>query len=208
MVIIVGYKKRVGKDEFYKAVKNLYPDKKVIRVAFADSLKDEVYELILKPNKLEKNILDDDKTKPVMRPFLQWYGTQFKRNPDLKGNPDHWIDRVIEKIEGYTPSVFYRILRKLKLKSSDYYIKGKDTIFIITDCRFLNELNKTKDVLNAISVYVKRDSVLDPNDQHVSEIELDSHLDKFDYMINNDGTLDEYHQKVHALMYKVMRKQE
>jgi hypothetical protein len=204
MVIIVGYRKRVGKDSFFQIVKDLYPGKKVIRVAFADALKDEIYERILKPNHLDKDVLEDDVTKSVMRPMMQWYGTQFKRNLLFKGNPDHWIDKAVEKIKDYSPNLWHKILRKFKFVPY-YFLNNKNVIFVITDGRFSNEIIKSKSELNAIAINITRRSVFDPNDQHISEIELDSHLSLFDYTIENDGTLDEYREKIKKLMNNILQ---
>jgi hypothetical protein len=199
MVIIVGYRKRVGKDSLYQIVKDLYPNKKVIRVAFADALKDEIYQKILKPNNLDKSVLELDETKAEMRPFMQWYGTQFKRNPLFNGDPDHWINKAIEKIQNYSPNFVYKILRKIKCVPP-YFLKNNDVIFVITDGRFSNEITKIKSELNAIAINITRDSVFDPNDQHISETELDNHLDLFDYTISNNTTIEEYRIKIKQLM--------
>jgi hypothetical protein len=200
MVIIVGYKKRVGKDEFYKIVKRLYPNKRVIRMAFADALKDEIYEQILKPNNLDRSVMENEETKAVMRPMMQWWGTQFKRNPLFGGRTDHWIDQVIKKIKNYCPSFWHKIREVVSMLTAGNYSSKNDCIFIICDGRFANEITKVKRELRAHAVHIVRDSVFDPNETHISETELDSHLHLFDHTIENNGTLEEYGKKIEALI--------
>jgi hypothetical protein len=153
---------------------------------------------------LDKDVLEDDVTKSVMRPMMQWYGTQFKRNLLFKGNPDHWIDKAVEKIKDYSPNLWHKILRKFKFVPY-YFLNNKNVIFVITDGRFSNEIIKSKSELNAIAINITRRSVFDPNDQHISEIELDSHLSLFDYTIENGGTLDEYREKIKKLMNNILQ---
>jgi hypothetical protein len=57
MIISCSYKKRVGKDTFCRIVQELYPDKKVVRIAFADELKDELDTILLIPNGLSRRML-------------------------------------------------------------------------------------------------------------------------------------------------------
>ena len=82
---------------------------------------------------------------------------------------DHWVKKALEQI--IDPKIIYGI----------------------TDFRFSNEANQIKnkggDLLKVI-----RDEV-DDNDQDISETQLDSYND-FDYIIENNGTLEEYREKV------------
>lgn len=179
MVIIVGYKKRVGKDEFYKTVKERFPELNVYRVAFADALKEEVYERLLKHDGYDIDILDNPETKSILRPFMQWYGTEYRRNSILGGDPDYWIKKAMEKIG--------------KIKAQD-----SSAIIIASDGRYPNEHDAVKEI-GGISVKITRSSVFDPGEQHSSETALDEY-EGFDFHIENEGTLDEYKQKVQNLI--------
>lgn len=179
MIIICGFKKRTGKDLFVQILSDILPDKKIIRLAFADALKDEIDDVVLKRFDLPKSILDDDDTKPVMRQLLQWWGTEFRRseNPKLKGNPNYWINKVHEKID-------------------DLSEKEPNAIFVITDGRFPDEHIITKNKYsNTISLHIKRD-LSNSSDSHCSETIMESNLHLFDYTIENNGSLEEYKQKI------------
>jgi hypothetical protein len=187
MIVACCYKKRVGKDEFYKQTKALFPDKKVVRVAFADSLKDEVYDILLKPNNLPKEIMDDPEKKKILRPFLQWYGTEFKRNPDFNGNENYWIERAVEKI--------------LNIKQED-----PDSIIVVTDARFVNEIRAIKN-LGGYAINIIRDEVYDKNDQHPSETILDDHQYLFDFFIMNNSTLEDYKDMIEDVFQMIKERE-
>ena len=55
-----------------------------------------------------------------------------------------------------------------------------------------------------ITINIKRDSVYDPNETHISEIALDSYVDEFDFTINNDGTIEKYEESVKLVMDQVL----
>jgi len=65
--------------------------------------------------------------------------------------------------------------------------------WVLTDVRFENEADAVLKQ-GGILVRINRDS-LDTNDQHPSETSLDN-FDKFDYVIENDGTLKDFKNKV------------
>jgi hypothetical protein len=160
--------------------KELLPDKNVYRLAFADALKEEVYDLLLKPNNIPYDYLNDPVKKKIFRTFMQWYGTEFRRNPEIGGDNNYWISRLFEKI--------------IKIQSED-----PDAIIIVCDMRFYNELNALKNV-GAYIVNVVRDSVYDPSEAHISETELDSYHHLFDYFAMNNGTLEDYKVNVETII--------
>lgn len=67
--------------------------------------------------------------------------------------------------------------------------------YIITDVRFINEAEAVKNRLNATLIRVNRDSV---KMDHSSETELDNY-DRFDIVIDNNGTIEELINKVISL---------
>ncbi len=176
MIIACGYKKRVGKDEFYKTASELYPFRKVVRVAFADALKDEAYELILKPNNLDRSVLDNPETKELYRPFLEWYSTEFKRNPLCNGSETYWVNKGMEKVDS--------------ILSDDPH-----AIVVITDCRFPNEIAEIKK-RGGICLHISRENIPGPTTTHLSQMLMDQNLGMFDYRIDNNGTIEEYHEKI------------
>lgn len=80
---ITGYKQS-GKDTVLRCIKQLYPHLKVVRLNFADALKQEVAEACgVTVEHIEAN-------KEKFRPILQWWGTDFRRNMT---NTDYWVHK-------------------------------------------------------------------------------------------------------------------
>jgi hypothetical protein len=173
MVLICGYKKQVGKDTFCKFLQECLPEKKIIRFAFADALKDEIYDMVLKPFGLSRDLLDDSEVKSTFRPLMQWWGTEFRRseNPKLNGNPDIWIEKTLVKIQ-------------------DALSQDPNCVPVICDGRFPNEYIKLKNQFESISILIQRE--LDSPDPHISEKIMDDYLHLFDVKIANSNNLEEY----------------
>lgn len=183
LVIGCGYKKRVGKDTTYEQVKSILEEHgyKVLRIAFADPLKEEFYQLILKPNGLDKSILDDDYLKKILRPGMEWYGTDFKRNPELGGDPDHWINLALSKIEDS--------------------LAHEKVCVVITDVRFPNELINLTERFNAITINVLREQKMEnTTSKHASEVSLDDYVDDFSVLLDNNGTIPELKENVRKIL--------
>ncbi len=127
--------------------------------------------------------------KPTPRFLLQNIGTDLFRN---QLHPDIWVNSLMNE---YLPSP--------KPNSTTQW-KGSD--WIITDLRFPNELKAIKD-RDGISIRVNRftgNSIID-NDtysvtdyQHPSETALDNA--EFDYVIENDGSIEELIKKVKDIL--------
>lgn len=115
-----------------------------------------------------------DETKP--RDFLQKVGTEIIR--DKLNIPDFHACRVLEDIE---------ILRSFF------------DVFVISDCRFPNELKLLKDKYgnDCFSIRVSRDFTnLDEYQQnHKSETALDN-VSNWNLLIDNNGTKDDLEEKV------------
>jgi hypothetical protein len=106
---------RSGKDTFYeRAAKILAKDeKKSHRIAFADALKNELNELLIKNVDISA-FTENNEEKELIRPLLVTYGTEIRR----KLNQNCWIERV-------QPRVIHH------LNEGDYVF--------VTDVRFENE---------------------------------------------------------------------
>ena len=115
------------------------------------------------------------------RKLLQFIGTEWARNIDK----DVWVKIALLNIESAKESA----------KES-----SKENFFI-TDLRHLNELKALKEH-NWICIQIKRDAIdLDRagtgNINHSSELELENiSADHWDFVIENNGTLSEFHQKL------------
>jgi hypothetical protein len=108
------------------------------------------------------------------RKFLQWVGTEWARAKD----PDVWVNILGRRIE-HTP---------------------EDIPILVTDLRFPNEAKMLRE-MGFTLVRIKRDSSLrgeSLNTGHASEIGL---LDyEWDVVIENNGSLEDFYQKLEGLM--------
>jgi len=175
MIISCSYKKRVGKDTFFKIVKELFPDKKVERVAFADELKEELETLLLIPTGLSKNIFEDENLKEIARPLLQGWGTIRREFC----NKNWWVKLAFSRMT------------------------DPETIYIITDARYLNEIAFINEH-GGHTVHIKRDLSVNSLSSHSSETELDNYHHLFKYTIENNGSESEFREKIKDLMMKIL----
>jgi len=177
MIISCSYKKRVGKDTFCRIVQELYPDKKVVRIAFADELKDELDTILLIPNGLSRRMFEDESVKEIARPLLQGWGTIRREFCDK----NYWVKRAFWKMT------------------------DKDTIYIITDARYLNEIEYINSQ-GGHTVHIKRELAVDPLSTHSSETELDNYHHLFEYTIENNGSEAKFKEKIKDLMQQILSK--
>lgn len=115
--------------------------------------------------------------------LLQFLGTDFGRSIDK----DIWVKSCLADIQRFED------------------VNSVENIFV-TDCRFENEADALKQsgfVLVQIdrSADLRGDIGRDPN--HPSEIALD-HYTRWDYTIGNNGTLEEFHNKIHTLYLQLL----
>lgn len=170
-VIGVSGKKRSGKDTFFQMLEK-HSSVPVYRLAFADTLKNEIYERILKPDGLERSMLDNDATKEQFRTLLQWWGTEYRRR---LFRDDYWLAKLSEQLEQY---------------------KDQNAIVVITDVRFPNEFTFIKSI-GGLMVRVSRPGLPNSTDPHPSEVALDDEKG-FDTFIDNNGTLEQFDKIVQA----------
>jgi hypothetical protein len=138
----------------------------------------------------------------TVRDFLQKLGTEAMRD-GLHTNV--WVNALFAD---YKPT---KIIYNLKLRSGKTEYYGEIPNWIITDMRFPNELRAVKEK-GGITIRVNRpkpkemflmntNNVIDTRvPEHPSETALDDA--KFDYVIENDGTLDELVEKVRAILIR------
>lgn len=157
---LTGYKQS-GKDTVASYIntqlpRNLFPI--VVRRGFADSLKEEVAEILNSSvEHIEKN-----KQHPLIRHILQWYGTDFMRTSH--GN-DVWIKHMNAVIE-------------------DLKQNKRQVCLIIPDVRFINEAEWIH-ANDGVVLYVERAGQVS-SDNHPSEKELIRI--KHDFRVDNNGT--------------------
>jgi thymidylate kinase len=107
---------RSGKDTMLDSLAEIYGNENIIRLAFADALKEEC-DSFLKKNTGISAFTSDDREKSMIRPFLVTYGTHIRR----RINPRCWIEVISKTI-------------------------NSDKNYAITDVRFPNEAQWIKDL--------------------------------------------------------------
>ena len=174
-IYVISGKARHGKDTTALDIKEIYEEKglKVINLAYGSYVKEYAKRI--------SNWDGNEETKP--RELLQELGTDIIRK---QIDNDFFVRRICEDIRVYS-----------------YYFD----IITISDARFPNEMEwPKKNFDNVINIRVIRDgydSVLSEKEQkHLTEVALDEY-NNYDYVIHNDGTLDDLKVKVLDVVRKV-----
>jgi hypothetical protein len=146
-------------------------------LSFASPLKAMVATLLRKiPDLSEKDIFEylHDKKEEVIpilgcsvRRLLQTLGTEWGRQVI---NPYIWINLLEREVER---------------------LKNNLDVIIIDDMRFLNEFNAVRK-MGGKTIYLDRK--INYETDHVSEGQLDSFKESFDYIVENSGSLEELRQ--------------
>jgi hypothetical protein len=89
----------------------------------------------------------------------------------------------------------------VKCFQHDYQIHQYPKL-VVSDVRFVNEANSIKE-LKGMIIKVTRKAVDEKIDQHISEIEMGK-IQNFNFVIENDGTLEELDQKVDKIMAVIL----
>jgi hypothetical protein len=176
IIIGIAGQKQSGKDTIAKILRRLLEPQgfNYHRVAFADELKKEAAKV------LGVSLEEIENNKAIYRPFLQWYGTDYKRL--YRKNDNCWIDKAREEILS-------------EIKSAP----ANQNLFVITDVRFPNEVKFCYefDFVVQRTIFVTKDSNL-PVDLHPSENLLCPA--GLDYFIYNDGSLEELEAEVAKML--------
>ena len=185
MIVLISGRKRSGKD---RSAEVLINDFGFTRYGFADPIKMSCKEIFL----LSDEQVDGDLKEVVdvrwgmsPREMFQLFGTDLMR------------EQLGEIHAGYAMIVgqglwVKRFIELYKLHPKDY---------VITDCRFPNELslirNYFKSIDDVISIRIERDGV-DKSDTHPSETQIDS-LD-VDYVVHNNSDIATLHRVVGSII--------
>lgn len=206
--------KRVGKDEFAHVARKAFG---ADTIAFADSLKlilSAMYKLNIQ--ECERNKHDPVYEKQSWRQLCEIFGCDFVRD-QLSCN-DIWIKKVEQKLDRLDLDPVGRLITELfdvsvsdpsfdslynyaqtALDHSELPILPQSEsplrIVVVTDVRFFGEYEMLRK-RGAIMVQIRRTLANSKQTGHVS----DTYDDRMQpsIIITNDGTLDEFHTKVHA----------
>jgi hypothetical protein len=116
-------------------------------ISLADTLKDECAQA----TNIPRQWFDDPRYKETLRPLMQWWGTEFRRNPLLGGRDDYWTTALKQKYQSLPPA--YEVL-------------------ICPDVRFDNEaiaLESFGEYKNFMIELVGENAPSTPHNGHISE---------------------------------------
>lgn len=209
----------VNKDADYEWIKKFHSNSDWKIIKFADKLKDMVCLLIgctreqLEDREYKESPLGPRWTKYVVE--YDDYDSYHSANFATKAEADACATEVSEyyrNIEVKEVQLTPRLLLQLlgteagrRIIHPDIWVNATMTNFdafanrIITDCRFPNEADAIKD-RGGINIRVNRLSNKESVDLHESEIALDNYA--FDYVVDNNGTIEELIEKITVILEK------
>ena len=134
-IIGIAGNARSGKDTVGTLIKGVYEKQghKVALVSFAAALRDEINDFCLEKLGISSYTTDDEEKK-IIRPFLVCWGTEIRRAID----DNYWI------------------------KALDQTMNDDETLYIITDLRFINEYDFIKRN-SGTTLYLERGTIFPAN---------------------------------------------
>jgi hypothetical protein len=127
----------------------------------------------------------------TVRDLLQKLGTEAMRE-GLHNNV--WVNALFAEYRPINPEACQSMGNVLDYTNCDW------PNWIITDTRFPNELESVKN-RKGITMKIVRDSGNTLGTQHISETAL-NHVTDWDYVVENNGTLEELKQKLFDILSK------
>lgn len=178
-----------------------------------------IFDYLTTTKKQLKNYEGLELIKPTPRFLLQFIGTNLFRN---QLHPEIWVNSLMseyKQVIGYAPGNYWNKCGKC----GKQFIGDKRAVrceecsvfypnWIITDCRFPNELEAVKK-RDGITIrvnrpcnicegsgYHKMSCPVSKSGEHLSETSLDKA--EFDYVIENSGSIEELIEKVKQILIK------
>lgn len=178
MGLVIGLhgSKGSGKDQFFTVLRKNFPQLDVQKIAYADPIKTEVMNIF--------DLQSEDQYDLFKRTQLQFCLHSGQNTPDCV-----FGRQVVREIG--------MLMRRYNSEQFIQYVNqhitaSPNALWCVTDLRFDNELQSLQMLDNSIIVKVKRPGY--NFDGHVTETELpDSECSS---IINNDGTLEQYEEKI------------
>ena len=138
---------------------------------------------------------DEDLIKTTPRLLLQLLGTDCGRNII---HPNIWVNSLMNEYKLIRDTKVSEFLKAEGLPETMNGGKEYYPNWIITDMRFLNEMEAVKK-RGGITIRVNR-NLEESKNQHESETALDNA--EFDYVIDNNGTIEELIEEVKQILIK------
>jgi hypothetical protein len=195
MLLAISGQKGSGKDTASdmfvdKSWPNPNCDNVIVKIAFADIIKRQAQEVfgftfdqLWGPSELRS--IPDKKTGIIPRDVLKEFG-----DAGRKIYLDVWANYTLDVAKKIIKGYEYRPDQGCFLNDYDTVSGSCKIIVIISDLRMKNELNAVKKA-GGKTIRIKRGKI-NKTDQHISESEqLEIPDSDFDYIICNDGTLED-----------------
>lgn len=187
--LLIGFlaKKRHGKDTIADYLVKKYD---FVKESFASPIKESLKKMFLfSEDQVNGDLkeVEDPRWKVSPRKVMQFFGTEIARNqfsqimPHIGNN--FWLQHFIFRMEDLVKS-------------------GKNMI-ALSDVRFPNEVALVKEQGGIVIKIVRPGQTI--KDEHESERLIDEIKD-YDYLIVNDGTLEDLYKKVDDLLMEICDK--
>ncbi len=192
MIISISGRKHSGKSTLSKE----FFDRNVIKISFADSLKEYCAKLYNFPH--EWTLSQEHKEMILGIPYI-WNEEKCKELSIIV-NENLVFDGKEVEFKTIRYMLQYIGTEVLRRHDNDFHVKktleriDENKNYCLDDTRFPNELNLISDKFKTVKIRVERYYEKQPN-EHDSESALDNYKG-WDYVIDNNGTLDDL--KVHA----------
>ena len=139
---------------------------------------------------------EKEKIRPLFIKFVEECKNIFSKNIWVDSLINEYIQDTEDKYDVEMSGLGMSKEQLFKTKNNlEFYTKNFPN-WIITDMRFLNEMEAVKKK-GGITIRVNR-NLEESKDQHESETELDNA--EFDYVIDNNGTIEELIEKVREIL--------
>lgn len=178
-ILGLGCTAQVGKDTAADYLEKRYPGR-VKRIGFADKLKKIAMELF-------------------GLSYEQCYGAQGIKetiDPRYGLTPREILQSIGEKMREIYPSIWVDTVfntTMVELQAAGY------DCFVISDVRYPNEADRVHDKGGVVVKITRKGSGVTVGAKHSSETSMQDYKE-FDYVIENDSTLEEYFQKIDQVM--------
>lgn len=176
MIILIHGLKRSGKDTFASILKELEP---VVEIKpFAGPLK----EITAKAFDLSPDVIDYLKNDESIKIGF--------RSPQEKMCTGNSMRNFLQNLGTEAMKPIFGDYVWAKLFTDSYLKSPKGTVFVAPDFRVIEEYNYiTSEALDVVTVKIQRAEAEGSGDTHISEQGLADF--KFDYIVDNNGTLDD-----------------
>ena len=178
MGLVIGLhgSKGSGKDQFFTVLRKNFPQLDIQKIAYADPIKTEVMRIFGLQNEEQYDL-------------FKWTQVQFCLQSG-QNTPDCVSGRQVVREIGM-------LMRRYNSDQFIQYVNQRiaaspNTLWCVTDLRFDNELQSLQLLDNSIIVKIKRPGY--NFDGHETETELPN--SECSSIINNDGTLEQYEEKI------------